>query len=131
MYLRAVTAVLLLSGLAMAAGSKPVCPGPAAFGTARCHSHVTTDRKGNPRAAAAPSGYGPVQFRTAYNLPASASKVQTIGIVDAFDHPNIESDLSVYSTQYGLPACTTANDCFKKVDQGVELTIRVKTRAGR
>jgi subtilase family serine protease len=117
MYLRVITSILLLASAAMAAGSKPVCPGPAAFGTARCHSHVTTDRNGNPRAAGAPSGYGPGQFRTAYNLPASASKVQTIGIVDAFDDPNIESDLDVYSTQYGLPACTTGNGCFRKVDQ--------------
>src|SRR5205823_11243016 len=28
-----------------------------------------------------------------------------------------ESDLNVFSNQYGLPACTTANGCFKKVDQ--------------
>jgi subtilase family serine protease len=37
--------------------------------------------------------------------------------VDAYDDPNIESDLGMYSTQFGLPSCTTANGCFKKVDQ--------------
>jgi subtilase family serine protease len=58
-----------------------------------------------------------VQFRTAYALPASASAIKTIGIVDAYNDPNIESDLRIYSTQFGLPACTTANGCFKKVNQ--------------
>ena len=38
-------------------------------------------------------------------------------IVDAQDDPNAEADLGVYRAQYGLPACTTANGCFKKVNQ--------------
>jgi len=38
-------------------------------------------------------------------------------IWSAYDDPNIESDLGVYSTQFGLPNCTTANGCFKKVNQ--------------
>jgi subtilase family serine protease len=41
----------------------------------------------------------------------------TIAIVDAFDSPNVELDLNTFSTLYGLPACTTANGCFTKVDQ--------------
>jgi kumamolisin len=40
---------------------------------------------------------------------------QTIAIVDAFDYPTAENDLNVFSAQFGLPACTTANGCFKKV----------------
>ena len=43
---------------------------------------------------------------------------QTIGIVLWYDDPNIESDLAVFNTQYGLPPCTTANGCFKKVYSG-------------
>jgi subtilase family serine protease len=42
---------------------------------------------------------------------------QTIAIVDAYDDGNAESDLAVYRSQFGLPACTTANGCFRKVDQ--------------
>jgi subtilase family serine protease len=118
MFLRVVISTFLLSAAAMAAGSRPVCPGPAAFGTARCHSQVTTDKKGNPNASTAPSGYGPVQFQTAYSLPSgTAGGGQTVAIVDAYDDPNIESDLAVYSSTYGLPPCTTANGCFKKVNQ--------------
>jgi subtilase family serine protease len=37
--------------------------------------------------------------------------------VDAYDLPTAENDLGVFSTQFGLPACTTANGCFKKVNQ--------------
>jgi subtilase family serine protease len=65
-----------------------------------------------------PSGFGPAELRSAYNLPSStAGTGQTIAIVDAFDDPNAESDLAVYRSQFGLSACTTANGCFKKVDQ--------------
>ena len=117
MFLRVVIATFLMSAAAMAADSRPVCPGPAAPGTARCHSHVITDARGIPNASASPSGYGPTQFRTGYNLTAAGSSSTTIGIVDAYDDPNIESDLGVYSTHFSLPACTTGNGCFKKVNQ--------------
>jgi subtilase family serine protease len=40
-----------------------------------------------------------------------------VGIVDAYDDPNAESDLGVYRSQFGLAACTTANGCFRKVNQ--------------
>jgi subtilase family serine protease len=117
MFFRVVIATFLMSAAAMAADSRPVCPGPAAPGTARCHSHVITDARGIPNASASPSGYGPTQFHTGYNLTATGSSGTTIGIVDAYDDPNIESDLGVYSTQFSLPACTTTNGCFKKVNQ--------------
>ncbi|WP_434100558.1 putative Ig domain-containing protein [Streptomyces xanthochromogenes] len=67
--------------------------------------------------AAAPSGYGPTDLQSAYALPSSAGAGATVAIVDAQDDPNAESDLATYRSQYGLPACTTANGCFKKVDQ--------------
>jgi subtilase family serine protease len=45
----------------------------------------------------------------------------TVAIVDAYDYPNAESDLAVYRSTFGLPPCTSANGCFKKVNQkGVE-----------
>jgi subtilase family serine protease len=66
---------------------------------------------------ATPSGYGPTDLRSAYNLPANGGAGATIAIVDALDDPNAESDLAAYRSQYGLPACTTANGCFSKVDQ--------------
>ncbi len=40
-----------------------------------------------------------------------------MAVVDAYDQPNAESDLAAYRSQFGLPACTTANGCFRKVNQ--------------
>ena len=117
MWLRSVLAAFLFFAPAFAASHKPVCPGPAAPGTGRCHARVVTDDHGKPLTAAGPVGFGPVQLRTAYGLPSSVSKVQTIAIVDAYNDPNIEGDLGVYSKHYGLPPCTKANGCFKKGNQ--------------
>jgi subtilase family serine protease len=66
---------------------------------------------------ATPSGYGPSDLRAAYGVTGSGSSSITVAIVDAYGYPNAESDLAVYRAQYGLPACTTANGCFKKVNQ--------------
>jgi hypothetical protein len=63
------------------------------------------------------SGLRPADIRAAYRLPQSGAANQTIAIVDAFDNPNVEQDLRVYRAAFGLPACTTANKCFRKVDQ--------------
>jgi|KBSMisStaDraftv2_1062788.scaffolds.fasta_scaffold19396_3 hypothetical protein len=117
MLFRAVAAAFFFPAIAFAADHRAVCPGPAAPGTSRCHARVVTDSRGNPMATAGPFGYRPGQLRTAYGLPSSASKAQTIGIVDAYNDPNVQSDLAVYSKQFGLPPCTTTNGCFKKVNQ--------------
>jgi subtilase family serine protease len=94
-----------------------VCPS-AAPGVARCHSLVRVDGAGTPLATSGPTGYNPIDLRTAYGLgSATGGAGQTIAIVDAFDDAKAESDLAVYRTQFGLPACTTANGCFRKVDQ--------------
>ena len=67
---------------------------------------------------ATPSGYGPSSLQSAYNLPSStAGSGQRIYIVDAYDDPNAASDLAAYRSQFGLPACTTANGCFQKLNQ--------------
>jgi subtilase family serine protease len=99
---------------------KAVCPGPAAAGNARCHAHVVTDGAGNPivsNANTGPSGYWPADLRSAYAITGSGSSATTIAIVDAYGYPNAEADLAVYRARFGLPACTTANGCFKKVNQ--------------
>nr|WSX81738.1 carboxypeptidase regulatory-like domain-containing protein [Streptomyces sp. NBC_00899] len=66
---------------------------------------------------ALPSGYGPADLHSAYGLPATGTGTPTVAVVDAYDDPNAEADLAVYRAQYGLPACTTANGCFRKTDQ--------------
>src|SRR5436190_5617350 len=98
---------------------KHVC-GAASRGFARCHSDVVTDAAGDPVATITPSGFGPADLQSAYalgSLSSGGGSGKTIAIVDAFDDPNAESNLAVYRSQYGLPACTTGNGCFTKVDQ--------------
>lgn len=65
----------------------------------------------------APSGETPASIRGVYKLP-SIGGIGTIAIVDAFDYPTAENDLNVFSSQFGLPTCTTASGCFKKVFAG-------------
>src|SRR4051812_48297936 len=91
----------------------------AAPGRAGCMDEVVVDSDGHTQTAAVPpkGAYGPAEFHAAYSLPATAPSPQTIAIVDAFDDPNIERDLAAYSSYYSLPPCTTANGCFRKVDQ--------------
>jgi len=104
------------TGLSMRFAHARVCPS-AAPGEARCHSLVRVDNVGQPLATSGPTGYVPADLLAAYTLSSSAGGGQTIAIVDAFDDPNAESDLAVYRSQFGLTACTTANGCFRKVDQ--------------
>ncbi len=60
----------------------------------------------------------PADLRSAYRLPSTTNGAgQTVAIVDAFDDPAAEADLAAYRSQYGLSSCTTANGCFRKVNQ--------------
>jgi hypothetical protein len=94
------------------------CTEPAGH-AAGCSAQVVTNAEGVPLGSASPpaGSYGPTEFHTGYSLPVTAPATTTIGVVDAYDDPNIEADLAAFSTQYGLPACTTANGCFQKVNQ--------------
>ncbi len=106
---------------APAVSIEAVCPA-ASPGTARCLALRRTDVAPRPASAvsllAPPPGYGPADLQSAYALPSStAGSGMTVAVVDAFDLPTAESDLAAYRSAFGLPACTTANGCFQKVDQ--------------
>jgi hypothetical protein len=74
-----------------------------------------------PLASSGPSGMSPAQLKQAYginNITFSGGTVsgtgagETIAIVDAYDDPNIASDLHQFDVQFGLPDPT-----FTKVNQ--------------
>jgi len=93
-----------------------VCP-IAHAGFARCNAILVVTGLNTPNGSS-PSGYNPSDLQSAYSLPSStAGSGQTVAIVDAYNDPNAEADLGVYRSQFCLPACTTANSCFRKVNQ--------------
>ena len=96
--------------------SARVCSVPAA-GYAACMSVVRTDAAGTPLATITPSGLGPANIQSAYKLAGLSSGGRTVAIVDAYNDPTAEADLATYRATYGLAACTTANGCFRKVNQ--------------
>jgi subtilase family serine protease len=83
---------------------------PAGYARPPIHLKGTNASRG-------PTGMSPAKTRKAYGFDQLANQGagQTIAIVDAYDDPNIESDLGVFNSQFGLPACTTANGCFRKI----------------
>ncbi|HEX8109816.1 MAG TPA: hypothetical protein VF516_18925 [Kofleriaceae bacterium] len=89
----------------------------AQLGEASCHARVLVGPDGKPVPNATPAGLGPAQLVNAYKITGGGSSAITIAIVDAFGYPNAESDLATYRSTFGLSACTTANGCFRKVDQ--------------
>jgi subtilase family serine protease len=90
------------------------CSAPRAAAAA-CNALV---RSGITSSAVNPAGYHPADLQAAYSLPSStAGSGQMVAIVDAFDDPNAASDLSTYRSNFGLPACTTSNGCFRKVSE--------------
>jgi len=68
-------------------------------------------------AAAAVSGFGPADLIAAYKLPTGLGAGRTVGDRRCTGRSNAESDLATYRTQFGLPPCTTANGCFRKINQ--------------
>ena len=110
----------------------PAC-GPPGPGEASCFAlasvPVAASEAGRPgvrRVPAAPAaltfgphgGLTPALLESAYGYDGNTGgSGQTVAIVDAFDDPNIESDLAAFSKQYELPPCTSAEGCFRKVNQ--------------
>ncbi|MDH2442778.1 S53 family peptidase [Amnibacterium sp. CER49] len=100
-----------------------VCTNPQA-GHAACQAEVTADSVGKPMATTGPTGLAPATIKSVYGFPTSstAGSGQTIAIVNAYDDPTAEADLQTFSTQFGLPGCTSASGCFTKLNQSGKAT---------
>jgi subtilase family serine protease len=110
----AVTTTMTASEISRA-GHVRVCA--AAADEVHCHARVLVGADGQVAPNATPAGLGPAQLRDAYKITSTGSASTIIAIVDAFGYPNAESDLATYRSTFGLPPCTTANGCFRKVNQ--------------
>lgn len=61
--------------------------------------------------------YAPSDLHNAYALPYTAPGTPTVAIVDAYNDPNLASNLATYRSEWGLTACTTSSGCLKIVNQ--------------
>ncbi len=119
------------AGGAAPTASVPCPPAPPGFATCLARvfmgSGPASGSSGSARSADAaapeapapgPSGLSPAALATAYDFSGTNGGAgETIAIVDAYDDPTIAANLSSFSSQFGLPACTTTNGCFTKVNQ--------------
>lgn len=101
--------IALLASLGGLSLVSPPAQGASVQAEAMVHAEPATDTQ--------PAGLVPAQIQAAYGLSISpyAGIGQTIAIVDAFDNPNVVTDLTTFDTFLGLPACDAS--CFTKVDQ--------------
>jgi len=59
----------------------------------------------------------PADLRTHYNVPPALTGAgQIIAIVDAPATGPVADDLNIFSANFGLPLCNTANPCFQVLD---------------
>jgi subtilase family serine protease len=108
------------------------CAAPARAGFASCLALRRVDLSrsvqataGAAAAAALPAGFGPADLQSAYKLPSNGGAGQTVAIVDAFDNPNVASDLATYRSTFGLPAAS-----FRKVNQNGQASPLPTTNVG-
>ena len=67
--------------------------------------------------SATPAGWSPAELESAYDLPSRTKGAgQIVAVVDAYDNPNVASDLAEYRSAFGLP---TAN--FTKYNQNGQM----------
>jgi hypothetical protein len=102
-----------------AAGASSGCPA-ATVGQVTCGALITPGIApvGALAAGTAPAGLAPSALQDAYGFQSStAGTRQTVAVVTAYDDATAEKDMGTYRSQYSIPACTTADGCFSKVNQ--------------
>lgn len=78
--------------------ARPACASAPA-GAAQCLVLIES----RPRNQTSGYGWTPADFQARYNLPSSTKgSGQIVAIVDAYDNPDVASDLGVYRKQFGL-----------------------------
>jgi subtilase family serine protease len=112
-------------------------------GVARCYLSV---EPGGKSAVAAPfestaklctqdkaTGWTACNLENAYaikSLIGSAGNGSEVAVVDPYDDPNAATDLATYRSFNKLPACTTTNGCFEKVNQEGQTSNYPSTNSG-
>jgi subtilase family serine protease len=129
------TASAAPSPVGLAHRNVPLCSAPVS-GDGACDAirHDSLTAAGRVIPNATPSGYGPADLQSAYNLPSATSATwktagvgQVVAIVDAYNDPSALSDVNTYRSQFGIaplstctsasPALSASQPCFSKVNQ--------------
>jgi hypothetical protein len=95
------------------ANTRPLALGP------RSAQPAATSAASAP-AVSQPTAGTPAYLQQGYDLSwlsQTGGRGDTVAVVDAYDDPTAESDLATFRSTSGLAACTTANGCFRKVNQ--------------
>jgi hypothetical protein len=71
-------------------------------------------------AASGVTALTPADIHTAYGLPLRGAAGQIVAIVSPFNDPSVQADLNAYDKRFGLPACTTQNGCFRRLNANGE-----------
>jgi subtilase family serine protease len=127
MRIRTIASIALAGALAALAVTAPAFAAPATSrpvcatipGQAHCLTWYTP---GTARADDDSVGLGATDLESAYNVPIANPSNTLVAVSIAFDAPNLEHDLNVYRTEYGLGPCTIASGCLTKVNQQGALT---------
>lgn len=111
-------------------GTAAAC-GPVGSGYARCFAQLLLNPgswrgghvvAGKSRSASTStiSGYYPSDLQNAYGLSsvsATNGTGMTVAIADAYNNPDLASNLATYRSTFGLPPCTVASGCLTIVNQ--------------
>ena len=98
------------------AACAPARPGhPSCLVLVRTNVKSRKQPPGRPGQAPSGYGYGPSSLQSAYNLSAATGSGETVAVVDAYNAPDIVSDLATYRSAWGLPAC--GSGCFSVVNE--------------
>lgn len=110
--------------------AKPACPQVA--GKPTCLALIQSKSGISPLVA----GWAPADFQARYNTPSTTGgKGQTVAIVDAYDNPDVATDLAAYRSEFGLGTANftkynqngqTSNYPSGSVGWGVEIALDVE-----
>ncbi len=113
----------------------PITPTPSNPLELKAHPPAHILKFIGPSQVSLSGGYAPQTIWTAYgfnglscsqtNTADLCGSGQTIAIVDAYNDPNVGSDLNTFDTQFGLPACNTSNGCLS-----ISAPSRIQTNSG-
>lgn len=105
------------TGEAPSTYARHVCAQEVQTGFAACLAEQLVSSSDNPVIGPPATALTPRRLQNAYNLEGLSSQGRTVAIVDAYGYPNLERDLGVFRSYFGLPPCTVKSGCLTIMNQ--------------